>query len=110
MLEQAISAISCVFIGKLEGDARMLRQGVQLYNSCIRQMCQTLERKTYSDELLYASVIFQELEVTPVFPIHAHNGHTHIKVGHILSRWIDSLRYPCDRIELSHQSISFPCT
>lgn len=63
MLEQAISAISCVFIGKLDNNVRMLHHGVQLYNRSIRQMSQILKRKTYSQELLYVSVIFQELEV-----------------------------------------------
>lgn len=65
MLEQAISAISCVFLGKLDRDDRMLQQGVQSYNSAIRHMTRMLSRKDYSDELLYVSVIFQELEVTP---------------------------------------------
>ncbi|KAJ5337336.1 uncharacterized protein N7506_005358, partial [Penicillium brevicompactum] len=62
MLDQAISAISCVFLGKLDSDARMLQHGVQLYSSAIRHMSRHLERKIYSGELLYVSVIFQELE------------------------------------------------
>lgn len=63
MLDQAISAISCVFLGKLDSDARMLQHGVQLYGSAIWYMSRHLERRIYNCELLYVSVIFQELEV-----------------------------------------------
>lgn len=63
MLEQAISAVSCVFLGKVDGNDNMLRHGLQLYNSSIRHMSRILSRDAYSADLVYTSMIFQEIEV-----------------------------------------------
>lgn len=63
MLEKAISAISCIFLGKMDRNDNLLRHGLGLYNNAIKHMSTTLKRKAYSEDVLYTSMIFQELEV-----------------------------------------------
>lgn len=63
MLEQAISAVSCVYLGKVDNNDTMLQYGLQLYNSSIRHMSRLLTRESCGADLAYTSMIFQEIEV-----------------------------------------------
>jgi hypothetical protein len=63
MLETAITAISCVYLGKLKTDSRVLRHGLQLYNQAIQDMSSMICRNIYTDDIIYTTVIFQEIEV-----------------------------------------------
>lgn len=63
LLQKTIVAISCVYLGKVQGDESMLRHGAQLYNNGLGIMSRMLSRQLYTDELLYTAMIFQELEV-----------------------------------------------
>lgn len=64
MLERAISALSCIYAGKVSGDHHLIRHGVQQYNLSIRLMHGMLQRNIRSPDVLYATVIFQVLEVS----------------------------------------------
>jgi hypothetical protein len=63
MLQQAISAVSCVFLGKVDRNNTMLQYGLRLYNSAIGHMSRLLNREDCSADLAYTSMIFQEIEV-----------------------------------------------
>ncbi|KAJ5087897.1 hypothetical protein N7456_011513 [Penicillium angulare] len=69
MTEIALSAISCLFLGKATQNTSILSHGLSLYNSAIRQMSSMLQRGAYTDELFYVTFIFQELNV-----VYAPNG------------------------------------
>lgn len=63
MLEKSLAALSCAYLGKQNRDDRLLKYGVQLYNSAIRHMANMITRDAYSDDIIYTTVIFQEIEV-----------------------------------------------
>lgn len=63
MLQKAISALSCVFLGKLHGDKPVLQYGVSLYNEAIHEMSKTISRRHYSTDLVYTCIIFEQIEV-----------------------------------------------
>lgn len=63
MLEQAISAVSCVYLGKVDNNDTMLQHGLQLYNSAMKHMSRLLTRESCIADLAYTSMIFQEIEV-----------------------------------------------
>lgn len=65
MLEKSIAAISCIFLGKVNHNDNLLRHGLGLHNNAIKHMSNTLGRKAYNEDVLYTSMIFQELEVKP---------------------------------------------
>ncbi|KAJ5702384.1 hypothetical protein N7488_009932 [Penicillium malachiteum] len=62
MLEKSISALSCIYLGKIKGDDSILRYGVGLYNEGIRILANKLRRGILDDDVLYTTVIFQVLE------------------------------------------------
>ncbi|KAJ5088450.1 hypothetical protein N7456_012066 [Penicillium angulare] len=61
MTEKAVSAISCLFLGKTNSDPAVFNHGLFLYNSAIRQMSNMINRGIYSNELVYAALIFVEI-------------------------------------------------
>jgi hypothetical protein len=63
LLEKALSAITCVALGQIYQDQRILYHGTHLYNAAVRHMSDMIRRQVPSEELLYATVIFQRLEV-----------------------------------------------
>ena len=65
MLERAISALSCIYVGKKHSDTRLLHQGVLCYTVSIRLMRKMLCRNTRIPDVLYATVIYQVFEVIP---------------------------------------------
>jgi hypothetical protein len=64
MLEKAMAATSCIYLGKLNKDTRMLNHGLQLYNGAIHHVSQELSRNRYTDELFFTIGIFQILVVS----------------------------------------------
>ena len=63
MLEKACSALSFVFLGKFHRDQSLLRHGLGLYTQALGQMSRKLDRKAYSDDIIYACVLFDQIEV-----------------------------------------------
>jgi hypothetical protein len=67
MLDTAITAISCVYLGKIKNDGRVFGHGLQLYNRAIQDMSSMICQNVYTDDIIYTSVIFQEIEVITRF-------------------------------------------
>ncbi|KAJ6016218.1 hypothetical protein N7540_010809 [Penicillium herquei] len=63
MLERAIIAISMVCLGKLNHDEVLVEQGIRWYNSSIRHLLHMIQRNDLSQDMIFATVIFQMLEV-----------------------------------------------
>lgn len=63
MLDTAITAISCVYLGKIKNDGRVFGYGLQLYNRAIQDMSSMICQNIHTDDIIYTSVIFQEIEV-----------------------------------------------
>lgn len=64
MLEKALAATSCIYIGRTKRDNHLLSQGLQLYNGAIRHVSHQLSRNKYTDDLFYTLGIFQVLAVS----------------------------------------------
>lgn len=71
LLEKALSAITCVALGQIYQDQRILYHGTHLYNAAVRHMSNMIRRQVPSEELLYATVIFQRLEVCSSLHVYA---------------------------------------
>ena len=63
MLEMALSALSCIFLGKIRHNEPLFQHGLQLYNRGIRHMSNILGGKMYNDDMVYTSVVFQQIQV-----------------------------------------------
>ncbi|KAJ5721257.1 uncharacterized protein N7483_009191 [Penicillium malachiteum] len=63
MLEKALAAVSCIYLGKITNNDSVLRHGVTLYNQAIRILANMLRRGLVTDDVLYTTVVFQVLEV-----------------------------------------------
>lgn len=63
MLDKAIAALACFYLGKLRKDDRLFRHGLQLYNSAIRHLSIMMRQNTYCDDIVYTTIVFQEIEV-----------------------------------------------
>ena len=108
MLQKAIAAISCVFLGKMNVDHRMLRHGSQLYNNAVGHMSHALSRQFYTDELLYTAIIFQELEVTP--PPSSVDDTSDIHSGYLLPEQPGGIRHACRGNKFDLETVSSPDT
>ncbi|KAJ5162039.1 hypothetical protein N7492_007431 [Penicillium capsulatum] len=63
MLEKALSALACSFLGKLHRDNTLLRYGLRIYNQAIQDLSKSLGRKAYSDDIVYTCALFGQIEV-----------------------------------------------
>ncbi|KAJ5377101.1 hypothetical protein N7509_013987 [Penicillium cosmopolitanum] len=61
MVDRAVSAISCLFLGKTNRDTPIFQHGVQLYNSAMRQVSNMIRQGILTNEILYTVAIFQEI-------------------------------------------------
>ncbi|CAI7676282.1 unnamed protein product [Penicillium pancosmium] len=77
MLEKSLAALACAWLGKQNKDSGLLKYGVQLYNSAIKQMGSMITRDVYSDDIIYCTVLFQEIE-TYYCPTNLHAWIAHI--------------------------------
>ncbi|KAJ5174713.1 uncharacterized protein N7482_000590 [Penicillium canariense] len=62
MLERAISAVSCLYMGKMNNDDHLYNYGLDLYGTAIRSVKNNIYRNAWNAEIVYTAVIFQELE------------------------------------------------
>lgn len=83
MLEKALSALSCVFLGKIHHDEHALQYGLRLYNHAMQDMSRTITRNTYTDDIIYTCVVFQQIQVRIFFK--AASFVTHIDLDSPLS-------------------------
>lgn len=67
MLDTAITALSCVYLGKIKNDGRVFGHGLQLYTQAIQDMSSMICQNIYTDDIICTSVIFQEIEVISHF-------------------------------------------
>jgi hypothetical protein len=70
MLEKAITAVSCLYLGKMKGDKRLFYYGLQLYTDAIRLLLNAIYRGSHDNEIIYTTVIFQEIEVIASLSLH----------------------------------------
>lgn len=63
LVEKAITALACLFLGKKNNHHRLVSHGIRLYNEAICIMTRLINRNIYTDEILYAAFTFQELAV-----------------------------------------------
>jgi hypothetical protein len=68
MLDKAIAALACFYLGKLRNDKRLFHHGIQLYNSAIRHLSTMMSQNNYCDDIVYTTIVFQEIEVFPPGP------------------------------------------
>lgn len=64
LLDKSMCALTCVGLGQIVQDQQLIYYGTSLYNAAIRHMSNMIQRNTPNEELLYATVIFQRLEVS----------------------------------------------
>ncbi|KAJ5110642.1 hypothetical protein N7532_001177 [Penicillium argentinense] len=62
MLERALVAASCMYLGRIKQDDALVCTGVQHYDIAIRHMSGMLYRKAHTDDMIYTTVIFQLLQ------------------------------------------------
>lgn len=63
MLEKAIGAISCMYLGKVNNDPSMVQNSIGLYNQAISGLLARIQRGSLSDDVFYTVVLFQAYEV-----------------------------------------------
>lgn len=63
MLERALGAVSCIYLGRIKEDDALLQTGVQNYEIATRHMARMLGRMVQLDDMVYTTVIFQVLQV-----------------------------------------------
>lgn len=64
LLDKSLCAMTCVALGQIKQDQQLVYYGTSLYNAAIKHMSNMIHRNTPNEELLYATVIFQRLEVS----------------------------------------------
>ncbi|KAJ5629931.1 protein kinase domain family protein [Penicillium herquei] len=79
-LENAISALSCLYLGAAKGDKQLMGNGMQLYNNAIRHVSSQLAKGSVSEDVIYTGVIFKAIDTfncpSGASPIIAHmEGH-----------------------------------
>ncbi|CEJ61445.1 hypothetical protein PMG11_09979 [Penicillium brasilianum] len=62
MLDKAIAALACFYLGKQRKDDRLFHHGIQLYNSAIRHLSIMMSQNNYCDDIVYTTIVFQEIE------------------------------------------------
>lgn len=63
MLEKAIGAFSCMYLGKLNNDPSMVQNSIGLYNQAISGLVAKIEKGCLSDGVFYAVILTQAYEV-----------------------------------------------
>lgn len=64
MLEEAVVAVSSISLGKMNRDDSLVHRGVASYNQSIRLMSNMIQQNMLTEELLFATVTFQMIEVS----------------------------------------------
>ncbi|KAJ5691650.1 hypothetical protein N7488_012385 [Penicillium malachiteum] len=63
LLERALFAVSAISLGKLHRDDALLHSGIVAYNDSIRIMLDMIQQNALSEDVLFATVTFQMIEV-----------------------------------------------
>lgn len=63
MLERALAAIACIYLGRTHADTHLTQIGIQHYNIAIRHMSQLLSHQVQTDDMIYTTVAFQMIQV-----------------------------------------------
>jgi len=63
MLERALAAVSCIYLGRIKHDRTLLQAGIQHYEIATQHMSRMLCRMVRMDDMIYTTVIFQLLQV-----------------------------------------------
>ena len=65
MTERALSAMSCLFLGKVNHNTSIFNHGLYLYHTAIQQLTNIMRKDThrYINEILYAVFLFQKIDV-----------------------------------------------
>lgn len=73
MTDRALSAMSCLFLGKVNHNTSMFNHGLYLYHTAIRQMTNLIRQNTqaYANEILYTVFLFQEIDVRLFLDTHS---------------------------------------
>lgn len=66
--ERALSAMSCIFLGKVNHNPSMFNHGVYLYQTAIQNISNMLRRGIYTHDLFYTVYLCQEIDVWPFDP------------------------------------------
>ena len=66
MLQKATSALSCIFLGKINRDNPILQYGIGLYNEAICELSKTLSLSNYTPDLIYTCALFEQIEVLKI--------------------------------------------
>lgn len=107
MLEKAKSALSCVFLSKLHRDRTLLQYGLSLYTQAIQSMSKALSRKAYSYDIIYACVIFGQIEVrSRLFPPRFARYKVHRKLDPSLPRVARPMVYTHRRTKRNYEVLS----
>ncbi|KAJ5711020.1 hypothetical protein N7488_005176 [Penicillium malachiteum] len=61
--DTALSALSCIRLGKTDHDDMIFRHGLYLYNRAIRQVSTAITQGSYTNEVIYTDAVTQEIEV-----------------------------------------------
>lgn len=64
--ERALSAMSCISLGRLNRDYRMARYGVQLHGATMQLISKLMIQDPYNEDFIRAMVILKILEVIPI--------------------------------------------
>ncbi|KAJ5087916.1 hypothetical protein N7456_011532 [Penicillium angulare] len=62
MVDKALSALSCLFVGNINQDPQIFHHGVNLYNDAIRRLSFAICRNDSYHDIIYTAYIFQEVE------------------------------------------------
>lgn len=65
--EKALSAMSCLSLGRLNRDYHMARYGVQLHRATIQHISKLMIQDPYNEDYIRAMVILKILEVIGFF-------------------------------------------
>ncbi|KAF7718398.1 Fungal Zn(2)-Cys(6) binuclear cluster domain-containing protein [Penicillium ucsense] len=61
-LDRALSAMSCLYLGKMNNDDRLFHYGLNLYGAAVQNVKSSVLRNTCDADTIYTTVIFQDLE------------------------------------------------
>jgi len=63
MLERALAAIACIYLGRTLADKHLTQIGIRHYDIAIRHMSQLLSHQVQTDDMIYTTVAFQMIQV-----------------------------------------------
>lgn len=71
MLENACSALACIFLGKIRRDDQLLQYGLRIHNNAIQRLVHTMSHNpcnSHMEDIVYTCVIFQQIQVRSLIP------------------------------------------